>query len=359
MAMLDSLFIQSLRNLNEITLEPGQHNVLFGHNGSGKTSILEAVYMLATGRSFRAHHQHVIKLGSPCLYLRGTVLQEINGQPVKIALQKSRNNQHIIKVAGQPVDSITQIAKYLPVQVLHLLNYQMLQSAPEERRKLIDWAVFHVEHSFLESWRSFNQLLKQRNAALRQQNQPQEVWEEQLALVGTDIHRLRQRVCESWLVYAQQMIVEFLGLPGIELVYYPGWDTTLSLKETFAHHLSRDLSLGYTYNGPQRADLQIKYQGKLAQHVLSQGQQKRLVTALQLSQIAWVYTQTATQGILLIDDLPAELDFSAQEQIMAVLKQLNMQVFLTCVEESIARRLAHMLDAKLFHVEHGVVRNVV
>lgn len=355
---LSTLYIQSLRNLNEVELDLAPNNVFYGDNGSGKTSILEAIHMLATGRSFRASVLHVIQHGAPALYLRG-VVSSASGPQIKIAVQKSRNNQHIIKCAGQEVSSITEIAKHLPVQALHLLNYQLLQAAPEARRKLLDWGVFHVKHSFLEQWREFNQLLKQRNAALRQQRQPQAVWDVLLAQAGDKLHVLRQEVCAGWFPSAQQMIVELLELNGVTLEYFPGWDEGQSLENVFAQNLTRDLALGYTYNGPQRADLQVKTQGKLAQHVLSQGQQKRLVAALQLSQSAWVYAQTNAPGVLLIDDLPAELDVQAQRQIMRLLAQLNVQVFFTCVDEGTARQFAQMAGTKLFHVEHGRVREIL
>ncbi len=355
--MLQTLYIQSLRNLVETELEFSPINVFFGDNGSGKTSILEAIYLLSTGRSFRAVHTHVIQHGAPALYLRGLVVSP-EGAEIKVALQKSRNNAHIIKCSGQEVPSIAEIAKHLPVQALHLLNYQLLQASPDARRKQLDWGVFHVKHSFLEQWRTFNQLLKQRNAAIRQQQTHWMGWDELLAQAGEAVHQLRQQVCEGWFPYAQRMIADLLSFTDITLEYAPGWDTYTGLFDVFNQNIPRDLALGYTYNGPQRADLVIKTQGRIAQHVLSQGQQKSVVAALQLSQSAWVYEQTAAQGVLLIDDLPAELDLRAQQQIMRLLSQLNLQVFFTCVEKSTAKHFAETLNARLFHVEHGVVRGV-
>lgn len=354
---LCTLSVQSLRNLNEIELNLASMNVFYGDNGSGKTSILEAIYMLAMGRSFRSNHSHVITHGAPALYIRG-VIQNALGINLKVALQKSRNNQHIIKCAGQEVASILEIAQHLPVQALHLLNYQLLQNAPESRRKLLDWGLFHVEHSFLEQWRTYNQLLKQRNAALRQQYAPETVWDELLAQTGVRLHALRQNMCEGWFPLAQEMMTQLLGLPALELAYCPGWDIKKPLLEVFSQNLSKDLALGYTYYGPQRADIQVRCSGKMAQHVLSQGQQKSVVAALQLSQSAWVYEKTALPGVLLIDDLPAELDKGAQAQMMQLLKQLNLQVCLTCVDEHTAQHLAQTLEAKLFHVKHGEVKEV-
>ncbi len=306
---------------------------------------------------FWAAHGHVISQHAPALYIRG-VIQTPEGLEIKAAIQKSRNNQHIIKCAGQEVSSIAEIAKLLPVQALHLLNYQLLQTTPEARRKLLDWGVFHVKHSFLEQWRAFNQLLKQRNAALRQQQAPQKVWDELLAQAGDAVHEVRDKVAQGWFIQARPIIEELLELPGIELAYSPGWDTRQTLLEILSQGLTRDLSLGYTYYGPQRADLQIKTNERLAQHVLSQGQQKRLVAGLQITQSAWVYGQTSAPGVLLIDDLPAELDANAQKQIMRLLAQLKLQIFFTCVEEATAVGFAQTLGGKLFHVKHGGVAEV-
>ncbi|MGA2655862.1 MAG: DNA replication/repair protein RecF [Gammaproteobacteria bacterium] len=355
---LTSLYIQSLRNINETELAFSAKNVFYGDNGSGKTSILEAIYMLGTGRSFRTTHSHVIQNQAPALYLRGVLTPKGHNNPLKVALQKSRNNQHIIKCAGQEVDSITEIAKHLPVQVLHLLNYQLLQTSPEARRKLMDWGVFHVKHSFLSQWREFNQLLRQRNALLRQQRRPDAVWDDLWVKSSYQVHEMRQEICEGWFNAAKPMISELLELPDITLNYYPGWDISESLNTLLQNRFYNDLQLGYTYAGPQRADLHIKTAGIAAQHVLSQGQQKRLVAALQISQSAWVYQQNTADGVLLIDDLPAELDFHAQQQIMRVLAQMNAQVFLTCVDETTARQFAETLGAKLFHVKHGVIESI-
>jgi DNA replication and repair protein RecF len=354
---LSSLFIQSLRNLNEVELCFASKNVFYGDNGSGKTSLLEAIHMLATGRSFRAAHGLVIQKDAPALYLRGE-LTPLQGYPLKIALQKSRNNQHVMKCAGQEVSSITEIAKHLPVQVLHLLNYQLLQTSPEARRTLIDWGVFHVKHSFLSRWREFSQLLRQRNVFLRQQRRPDAVWDDLLVKASVDIHEMRRDACEGWFSHASPMISELLELPEISLHYAPGWDIQETLESIFINHINRDLQLGYTYAGPQRADLQIKTQNVLAQHVLSQGQQKRLVAGLQISQSIWVDEQRERESVLLVDDLPAELDVNTQLQIMRIMKNMQAQVFLTCVDEITARRLAEILGAKLFHVKHGVINAV-
>ena len=357
---LEVLECTHIRNLDTqcITLSPGL-NQFYGDNGAGKTSVLESIYILGTGKSFRtsqltpilAHGQKICQIG-------GKINGNDQGFSGTIKCIKGAQEKPQYLIGNQAASSVAELAQLLPVQVLNIHGYQLLADPPEERRRWLDWMMFHVEPSFYGLWREYHRVLKQRNAALRyssgtRADLPQ--WTAILAAVGAKLHEARDTVMR---LCFPDFRLALEGLPGVSelsLAYHPGWDDTASLEETlFASH-ERDMSLGYTHAGPHRADLKIKINEKAASQVLSTGQQKTFVTGLQLAQVRWMIERTGKRPILLIDDLPSELDKGARELLGERLSGLDAQVCLTSVEKSSFLDVCGGMPKAMFHVEQGRV----
>ena len=144
---LNRLLIQNLRNLEGVDIAPSaQVNLIFGENGSGKTSLLEAVNLLALGRSFRSHkHKQLIKYHQPSFTVFGRVKIE-DGSDVPIGINRTFEGEASFKANGIIVPSAAELATYLPVQVINSETFLLLEGSPKVRRQFIDWLVFHVEH---------------------------------------------------------------------------------------------------------------------------------------------------------------------------------------------------------------------
>ncbi len=355
---LSALELINVRNLSDqlLSLSPGL-NYFYGHNGAGKSSILESIYILGTGKSFRTSQlSPVVKHTSDMCQIGGRILEDDQGLSSTIKCIKHAHERPKFLIDDEPAGSVATLAHLLPLQLLNLDAYQLLADPPEERRRWMDWMMFHVEPSFYLVWREYHRLLKQRNAALRafggRSDLPQ--WTTLLSHAGEKLHAARVSVMSRCIDMFGRELESLPGVSILSLSYHAGWDDLISLEEQFFASHERDVALGYTHAGPHRADLKIVLDGRPAAQILSTGQQKTFVTGLQLAQVSFVIAETGRRPILLIDDLPSELDSGSRAILGERLKTLDAQIFLTGVDAHAYQELG-LGTAKMFHVEHGLV----
>ena len=357
MSTLTHISVQQLRNLSDVSLDlSSKVNILYGQNGSGKSSFLEAVHYLGHGRSFRTRLiGRVIQHEQPQFTLHGKV--QLGDNLIPIGLQKQRNGKTIIRAAGGDAASIITLAEMLPMQILFPDGHRLITGSPKHRRHFMDWGVFHVEHQFYSHWQRAERAIKQRNSVLKNSN-PQQfigIWNNELCSAAAFLDEARVRYIEQLTpVFHATLDILFPG-HDIKLDYFRGWPHDVQLADALASHLHRDQQLGYTTIGPQRADIKITVDGIPAQDELSQGQQKIVVYALRLAQGKLLTEQTGKHCIYLIDDLPAELDSDKREALTTLLTDSQSQVFITGIEPEQLSSFAALRDTKMFHVEHGVI----
>lgn len=366
--MLTQLQIHHVRNLEQITLQDlARINIFFGANGSGKTSVLEAVHMLGMARSFRqGATRSLITHGKSGCTVFGSTTGAGSGIRVPVAVQRSLTGEVQIKLRGQAVRSVAELVEHLPLQVINASSFDLLTGAPAARRQFLNWGVFHVEQRFYAEWQRFQRCLKQRNKLLRHGKLDQSelsVWTRDLAASGDRIHEFRLQYFES-LAPGFRAIMERLApsLQGLELRYRKGWDKSLSYGEALEAGAQADIEQGYTHIGPQRADIKVSASGYSAAETLSRGQQKLVVCGLKLAQGQLMSRsgRDASSCVYLVDDLPAELDARHCRLVCEALDELQAQIFITCVARSDLEGLwaAGVMPA-MFHVEHGGVHSAV
>ena len=354
------LNIERVRNLKTVALQELQpFNVFYGLNGSGKTSILEAIHLLATGRSFRTH--------IPKHYIQNETANAIvfaQSATEKIGMQKLLSGEQLIKVNGDHIATQGQLAKILPLQHIDPQSTDIIDDGAKPRRQLIDWLMFHVEPEFYQAWQYYSRALKQRNSLLKSRRnltlQDLEPWNKMLSEYGEILHIQRSAVVEQWKVYFEQDLQQLLPDLEITLEYSAGFHSAQGLLHDLTVHHQKDLDRRYTEYGPHRADLRLKTTLGDADVVLSRGQKKLLMMALKLSQIAMLHAGNK-ETVVLLDDLTAELDLTAQRRLIERLSQLGSQVFITTLEHESVKRHLHDLSIpyQLFRVENGQVQVVV
>ncbi len=325
------LNIQRVRNLQTVALTELQpFNVFYGQNGSGKTSILEAIHLLATGRSFRTH--------IPKNYIQNQAQDAIifaQSATEKIGMQKLITGEQVIKVNGDNIATQGQLAKLLPLQVIDPQSTDIIDHGAKPRRQLLDWLMFHVEPDFYHAWQYYSRALKQRNSLLKTNRQISlqelEPWNQMLAQYGEMLHHQRSLVIEQWQNYFQDDLKHLLPDLEIQLEYSAGFHVEQGLLHDLTQHHQRDLDRRFTEYGPHRADLRLKTALGDADVVLSRGQKKLLMMALKLSQIAMLHSCNK-ETVVLLDDLTAELDLTAQQRLIDRLSQLGSQVFITTLD---------------------------
>ncbi|MBF9001052.1 DNA replication/repair protein RecF [Vibrio nitrifigilis] len=354
---LTRLVIQQFRNIQacDIDLSSG-FNFLIGPNGSGKTSVLEAIYLLGHGRSFKSSITgRVIKNECQELFVHGRFLNPDQFE-LPIGINKQRDGSTEVKIGGQSGQKLAQLAQVLPLQLIHPEGFDLLTDGPKQRRAFIDWGVFHSEPAFFEAWGRFKRLNKQRNALLKTATIYRELsyWDQELARLAEQIDGWRRVYVEQISEVAQTLCGEFLPEFEIGLKYYRGWEKDTPYQDILANNFERDQHLGYTFSGPNKADLKIKVNGTPVEDVLSRGQLKLMVCALRVAQGQHLTDLTGKQCIYLIDDFASELDSQRRKRLADCLKSTGAQVFVSSITKS---QVADMIESnsKMFHVEHGTI----
>ena len=341
----------------ELQLRPG-FNLLTGDNGSGKTSVLEALHLLAHGRSFRGRvRDGLVQQGKPALHAYAE--WEAAGLRHRAGLRHTGSSWEA-RLDGEDVRQLGQLCAALAVVSFEPGSHALVDGGSEVRRRYLDWGMFHVEHAFMPQWRRYARALKQRNALLRQSaaSGQLEAWEHELAASGEGLTQLR----EVYVAGLQPCLSRLLStlLPaagGVELSLQPGWKRQeLSLADALLLARERDLALGYTTLGPHRADLRVSLRDLPGREGLSRGQTKQLALALLLGQAAHLAGLKGEWPVLQLDDLGSELDRHHQRRLLGVLADSGAQVLVTGTEPP-AGLLETGVDAAMFHVEHGCLRS--
>jgi len=345
---LATLQVSGVRSISSASLDlrPGL-NLIFGPNGSGKTSILESAFLVGRGRSFRTRHtEQLISRGLDRLQLFATTQDPAH----RIGFEYRRDESYTGRLDGQDIRSLAELPGAFFVEVIDPEVHRLVEGAPGERRRWLDWGVFHVEPGFLEAWLRFSRTLKQRNAALKQGMDPA-AWDAELVVQGERVATARGAWLHSVQPFWQQAVLRLSGLE-VEMSYYRGWAADRPLAEVLADGRERDRARGSTLSGPQRADVRLTVQGRPAREVLSRGQQKLVAAALVLALLQRLRGERTTPPTLLLDDPAAELDSQRLGALVDLVKALNCQLIITSLHADLAN---FGIPERVFHVERGVV----
>ncbi|MGP4863030.1 DNA replication/repair protein RecF [Psychrobacter sp. T6-5] len=408
--MIERLQISNLRNLTQVNLQSTVCNVIIGANGSGKTSLLEAIFLLSRGKSFR-HHQ-------PKRYIQHhqnntTVYARLNDSRT-LAIQKQADATTILRLNQATVYNQSILTEQLPTLLIDPSTMDMLEQGSASRRQLLDWLVFHMKQGFHPQWVAYQRLLKQRNSLLKKTRQLTQVqlaelksWDKGLSNHAALIHHYREQVFTEWQPYFAKSVLQLLPsyAEQLSLSYSAGYDTNVALDVQLNERLEQDLQLGYTRIGNHRADIHVHWRSdnavrsgdvvdsqatntntassdhevntklptlkEQAANVLSRGEKKLLITALRLSQLPLLLNDNKDSGsfdnsstsratpVVLLDDITAELDGRAIEILLSTLAQLPCQVFMTSLTDDIVPLVNELWSKpKLFHVKQGQILSV-
>jgi DNA replication and repair protein RecF len=346
---LARLQIQDFRCIAHADLELDPRcTLIIGPNGSGKTSFLEAVHVLSCGRSFRTHQLGLLIRNGAERFTSVGYLAQADRQVV-LGVQYSSEGMEA-RIAGQKARGFADLAAQLPVQIIDPNVHNLIESGPDVRRGFLDRGLFHVEPSFVQTWRRYQRALKQRNRALKL-GSPQaaiRVWDEELVQSGTQISVDRNRYLAELAVSLEPVAIAFFNQPA-ELHQSRGWgemDLHLALDRAWP----RDQQMRTTTVGPHRGDMVVKLDGQVAKQHVSRGQQKMLAASLILAQLAHLAERRTTPGCLLLDDPAAELDVDNLSKLLHQIEQIRAQLLVTSLDSG---HFAERFSARVFHVEQG------
>ena len=329
--------------------------VFVGENGAGKTSILDAVHLLGTGKPFTTYRiDNVIHRDASAVQVVGHL-----STPSKVVMgvRRNRGGSGEARISGTSVKALSELAKALPLIVINTDALNIVRDGPEGRRRFIDSFVFHVEQNFSQASRRYLHALKQRNALLKERRSTDDsVWIRDLAVSGELVVSARGRAVSALRDALKGVLADMqVSMPEWQLVQRTGWGADRSLAEALAAAADSDRHRGFTQVGPHRGDVVFLVQGSPAHEVLSRGQMKVLMAATKLAQGRVMYQETGVSPVLLVDDVSAELDAENAAGLFRNMVSDGFQVLATMVDASGPSAWTQNALSNVFHVEHGAI----
>lgn len=361
--MLKQLKAHHFRNYLSFDFTPSPTTTLvFGDNGSGKTSLLEAIYLLGSGKSFRTSRlQYLLGKADEAeeFYLHAQL--QVADVLHRVGMSRNKNTFTGLRLNGETVPSLSEFAKLFPVHVFHSGSVELVYGSAEIRRRFLDWGLFHVEHSFHALWKTLHKIVRQRNQLLKQSYvNPAEikVWDEQLVLVSDKITALRRVHLEHIDAYLQHLCADMIGGDAIKITLSPGWAEGTDLAQGLADSFEIDRQRGFTSRGAHRADIRLTINGLAVKEMMSRGQIKTLTILLGLAQLMYLVNKKELRTLILVDDMAAELDSQHMGYLVDKLSELQQQVIYTALApQDLPDTLITGEGVKMFHVEHGVLKD--
>ncbi|HEY1959796.1 MAG TPA: DNA replication/repair protein RecF [Polyangiaceae bacterium] len=357
------LAVRDLRNLEAIDVEPGpRFNVVHGDNGQGKTNLIEAIYLVATSKSFRTSKTtEMIRRGAvEHASVRASVDEDGMKREQSIGLSAQRG-MRTLRIDGSRPPSAAVYAAKTPVVVFSPSSLTLSMGSSRERRALLDRVALYVEPTSFVEVASYQRAVRERQRALEDRGvraPDLEEWEELVVRHGTAVMRSRRAACDAVLEQARPAF-ESIASPG--LVFAGAYVATSPTeperyRAALAQSRMRDLRRKSASIGPHRDDLVLELAGMAARTTASQGQHRALVLALKAAELAVIGRARDVRPILLLDDVSSELDAERTSALFAFLASQRGQVFLTTTRpELIPRALVGDEDLSVARVDFRIV----
>ncbi|RMF15704.1 MAG: DNA replication/repair protein RecF [Gammaproteobacteria bacterium] len=359
---------QGLRNLEDGELSARDVNIVYGANGAGKTSLLEGLYILNRGRSFRTPQlAHCVQHQRTDMTLFARFQSDQGADESVGACVYSNGQPTEWRLNGERPKGLSQLANVAPVILITPETLSLVSGTPQLRRQFLDGGMFHVEPFAWEIWRQWRHALRNRNQILKSgriDSRLLSAWDSVYVAQSTALSQARQFFVERLNEHIGRVqTLMKLGLGRISLHFQRGWSRELTLEHVLEEQSNRDWESGYTHSGPHKADFEIRVDGErwTARRYMSRGQQKMIAIVLELARLSVLREKKGDSGIVLVDDVTAELDQTNQRLLFDGLLNSGAQLFITTLDDQ-----KHLLPgaivgqkdrlmAKMFHVEHGKI----
>lgn len=357
---INSIEIEKFRNIESLSLEFDDVNIIYGENAQGKTNLIEAIYLFTGAKSFRGvKDKELVKFGEEYSKLKIEFSNNLREQNAELLIQNRRS----ATLNGVKKKSATSLGDELKAVIFSPVHLSMVKDGPLERRRFIDNALCQLKSNYRNVLKEYNRALAQRNMLLKDISKNNSlydmlyIWDKNLAVSGAKIIFQRMKYIEALLPYAKDV---FDGLSSgkeeIDLVMRGAFDYNgltqeeIQKKLMFAldNNRGNDILNRNTNIGPHRDDMEILINGKSARSFGSQGQQRSCVLALKLAEASLLREMTQDEPLALLDDVMSELDISRQDYILNHIK--DWQVFITCCDANTVLRLK---QGKTFHISNG------
>ncbi|MCW5959839.1 MAG: DNA replication and repair protein RecF [Pyrinomonadaceae bacterium] len=360
--ILETLEATNFRNLSgKITCAAGL-NIIAGDNGHGKTNWLEAIYLLATTKSFKtARLTEAVNFGETLAIVRGIVRQSAGiSRSVQVAIE---GNTKILTVNDKR-ETVQRFLGQLHALLFNSDELSIVRGSPDARRKFLDGGIVAIFPAFIQTLSDFNRTLRQKNALLQKAHKDElsleetakrlEPWNEQLIQNAAKIHKARVRYVERLNEDLEKQLFEkeVVSIRYLSSLEGKGDLNNYAelLEERLKIRVQAELSAGYSLIGPHRDDLEISFDGRDLRKFGSSGQQRSALLILQLSTLSAYFSQHNEYPLFLLDDIDAELDYKRIGRLLEFLSD-KTQTFVTTSKESFVQRFG--AGAEIINVKNG------
>jgi DNA replication and repair protein RecF len=333
--ILTRITTQSFRNLADadVELHP-RATILVGRNGQGKTNLLEAIYFLATTKSFRtAKVASLFRFGSPNVFASGVLQRDGLEKTLSVGLETGETRRRVLMINGEKV-TLAGYLNAMSVFAYSSSRLEVIRGTPEERRRFLDRGVASINPSYLEQLTRYMRVLRQRNALLveiaqhRQAQASLDAWDNELMVAATAVHRARTAyVADLSAVFADIVQQHGYHVTNVTMAYKPNATSEL------AKHRREELRARTSLVGPQRDIVEFLVDGRPAAEVLSGGEQKMIVLLLKFAKLELFRRRHDDAPLFLLDDVDAELDLEILQDLLSKLPA-STQVLATSAKEA-------------------------
>jgi DNA replication and repair protein RecF len=354
--MINDLTLNNFRCFSslKIKLSPGI-NFFYGKNGSGKTSILEAINLCSSAKSFKSGNlQSLISIGEEAFNIKG--FDNTSGYSLKITKEKTKP---ISIQLNNTKTTTSKLIREFPSTSIHNNTFSFADAPPDFRRKLLDKSLFIADKQFSETWFAYYRCLKQRNALLKSGSITNiGPWDKKLASLGNELTNLRGAFFDATLIELKDLIKNLdkssstKYLEQINVIFFSGWDKEEDLYNLLKNKRDIDLRRKSTTAGPHKSDIKFLIEDIEAKQILSRGEQKLFSILWCCAQHEVLRKQYNINAVLIIDDIKSELDDNTFKVFINLLDFLNNQIIFSCIDDHFSSKIeSDFRDFKKFHVE--------
>ncbi len=333
--ILERVAADHFRNLAEAEVEfHPQSNILVGRNGQGKTNLLEAIYFLATTKSFRTSRlASMFRFAEPNVFVSGLLRREGIARTLSVGLETGEAKRRVLMINGEKV-TLPAYLNAMSVFAYSAARLEVIRGTPEERRRFLDRGVASVNPAYLEQLTRYTRVLKQRNALLgeiafqRSAGGSLDAWDNELMVAANIVHKARAAYANDLGAVFKEIVAQHgYHVTDVVMQYRP------STTDEIARHRREELRARMTLAGPQRDLLEFELDGRPASEVLSGGEQKMIVLFLKFAKLELFRRRHDDAPLFLLDDVDAELDLEILQSLLSKLP-VSTQVFATSAKEA-------------------------
>jgi DNA replication and repair protein RecF len=346
--ILESLTTENFRNLapDAVTFHSAV-NILVGRNGQGKTNLIEAIYFVATTKSFRTSRvQSLFRFAAGNVFVAGKVNRDNVTRTISVGLEGGESRKRVLLINGERV-TLPAYLHALTVFAYSAARLEIIRGTPEEKRCFLDRGIASIDPAYLEELTRYSRVLKQRNALLSERTTSSlDAWDEEFVGAGSVVQAKRAAYAGE-IAEALSSVIATHGyhVSGIELTYKPSVPDPRNRREELRARMS--------LSGPQRDVLEFFVEGRPAAEVLSGGELKTIVLFLKFAKLDIFRRRFDEPPLFLLDDIDAELDLEILQRLLSKLPT-STQVFATSAKEA----FLHALEAgphRRLTIENGRV----